>query len=296
MPATLGRSHDSKDKNFFGLGTKKVLSRQQAVIYYRDRTGGRLNQNSGSQKLAYHAPKESAAKVIHKEDTALPITGFFVVECLGKNRIFVDGQRLEQGEVALLESGSTLKMNAYNLVFLLPEDAKQTTMKIPTASSSSSSDTKPKKKTSGKAAAVVEQLESTPVSTLLENFFEAIQSGQWERRHQMMGGAITLHACRDAARSKAVQKIANNNNGVSRSEVMDWIAASKRYGKWAVQVLNKMEVKSYQANVTKCLWKAGYRRNAPVGRFVRWNLPSEDELGPGEPMSEEEVSSVVVCL
>jgi hypothetical protein len=49
---------------------------------------------------------------------------------LGKNRIFIDGQRVDQGEVALLESGSSIKMNSYSLLFLLPEDAQPTTMDV----------------------------------------------------------------------------------------------------------------------------------------------------------------------
>mmetsp|Transcript_10191 Transcript_10191/g.11645 ORF Transcript_10191/g.11645 Transcript_10191/m.11645 type:complete len:514 (-) Transcript_10191:118-1659(-) len=326
LPATLGRSHDAKDPNFFGLGTRKVLSRQQAMIYYRDKLGGRFVQNPDSGKLKYVEPAEKEKKdVIGCRVDELPETGFFVIECLGKNRIFVDGERVDQGEIALLRSASSIKMNKYSLIFLLPEDAVTSKMKVSLASSSaakrssSSSNKKPTTAASSttttttdkaptstssttttptptttpsnnrSGAALVESLEQTPVATLLKWFFEAIETNQWERRHQMIGGAITFHACKDAARSTKIHKIANTNNGVSRSEVMDWIRDSKRYGKWVSNVLNKMEVKSYQANVTKCLWKAGYRRNAPVGRFVRWNLPTAEELGPPEPLAEGEV-------
>ena len=219
---------------------------------------------------------------------------------MGKNRIFIDGQRVDQGEVALLESGSSIKMNSYSLLFLLPEDAQPTTMDVTLPGA--------KKKSASTAALVrsagvggtggggskagsslTDHLENKTIKQLLVAFFEAIENNQWERRHQMIAGAITLRACRDAARSKAIQKLATEQNGVSRSEVMDWIKHSKRYSEWAKQVVKKMELKSYQANVTKCLWRAGYRRNAPVGRFVRWILPTDEELGPPEPMSSGEV-------
>ena len=191
-----------------------------------------------------------------------------------------------------------MKMSSYHLLFLLPEDASEKIMTLPNPAArttKTTSTTSPSAVTSSSAIGVAtsggskagnalsEQLDKTPVNQLLKWFFEAIEKNQWERRHQMIGGAITLHACLDAARSPKIQKMANAQNGVSRSEVMDWIKDSKRYSEWVKHVTNKMELKSYQANVTKCLWKAGYRRNAPVGRFVRWNLPPLEELGPGEP-------------
>ena len=187
-------------------------------------------------------------------------------------------------------------MNSYSLLFLLPEDAQPTTMDITppgakkkaTASGGNVAGGGGTKTGSG----LTEHLENKSIKQLLTAFFEAIANNQWERRHQMIAGAITLRACRDAARSKTIQKLAMDQNGVSRSEVMDWIKHSKRYSEWAKQVMNKMELKSYQANVTKCLWRAGYRRNAPVGRFVRWILPSDEELGPPEPMSSGEVRHI----
>jgi len=291
LPATLGRSHDTKDPKFFGLGTRKVLSRQQVMIYYRDERGGRLIEDENGN-LKYQQPSKSEKKDVlrtkDKEGVELPKTGFFVIECLGKNRIFVDGGRVEQGEVAWLTSGSSIRMNSYSLIFLLPEDATSTPMKIAGPKTKRKKPSPSTASSSKSGAALVESLETTPVATLLEWFFEAIENNQWERRHQMIGGAITHHACKDAARSKKIKHIADTNKGVSRSEVMDWIKNSKRYGKWVPNVLKKMELKSYQANVTKCLWKTGYRRNAPVGRFVRWNLPSLEELGPPEPLAEGE--------
>jgi hypothetical protein len=330
LPATLGRSHDTKDKHFFGLGGKKVLSRQQCRIDYRDDRGGKVAMtNQNTEKMSYVSPPPTAkqVKIIRQDqEEELPKKGFFAIECLGKNRIFVDGLRVEQGQVALLHNKSSIKMNSYSLFFLLPENPEPSRMLMitlgppktktkaksvaPIATSSSSSSTGKKRKSTGtddgdggsssvpskSGTALVETLESTSISQLLAWFFEAIENNQWERRHQMIGGAITLNACKDAARSKAIQKIAKSENGVSRSEVMDWIKMSKRYSEWTLQILNKMELKSYQANVTKCLWKAGYRRNAPVGRFVRWNLPTAEELGPKQSLDDGIVSlAISVC-
>ena len=151
---------------------------------------------------------------------------------------------MDQGEVALLESGSSIKMNSYSLLFLLPKDAPKKTMTLNLPGTT----TKKKKSASGgggnkSGSALVEHLEKSSISQLLKWFFEAIANNQWERRHQMIGGAITLHACMDAARSKQIQKIAKAENGVSRSEVMDWIKDSKRYAEWVKQVNKKMEIK-----------------------------------------------------
>lgn len=43
---------------------------------------------------------------------------------------------------------------------------------------------------------------------------------------------------------------------------------------------------------TKYLTKTGYKRNAPIGRFVRWNLPDDDQSAPpvsgGSPVKKAE--------
>jgi hypothetical protein len=280
------------------------------MIYYRDMHGGRLNQPAREDGFAYQPPPKAKLKPVIRKDVgeALPPEGFFAIECIGKNRIFVDGLRVEHGDVAMIKSGSTIKMNSYQLIFLLPEDAPRETMSVPlfipglppvkrkkpAASAPSAGGggatsviTGPKR-----ISSVTNAHEEASVKKLLNEFFEAIENNQWDRKHQMISGAITLHACKDAARSPAVQAIDKKNSGVSRSEIMDWIKKSKRYSKWVHNNLNKVEIKSYQANITKCMWKAGYKRNAPVGRFVRWTLPSMEELGPGDPMDEDEVCLV----
>jgi len=160
----LGRDHKTSDKNFFGLGKAKALSRAHCIIYYRDVIGGRLGQYSDntSDELVYHPPDSNhkAAKVIRPKDSGsdddddddddLPTTGFYVIECLGKNRIIVNGQKVKQGETALLRHGSAILLASFSLYFLLPnvdglqEDGenkdgggggvKPTTMQVPNPS------------------------------------------------------------------------------------------------------------------------------------------------------------------
>jgi hypothetical protein len=74
----LGRSHDTKDKNFFGLGTRKVLSRSQAVIFWRDRLGGKIVQTGSSDKLVYQPPPKGGAKEVIRlnQNELLPEMGY----------------------------------------------------------------------------------------------------------------------------------------------------------------------------------------------------------------------------
>jgi hypothetical protein len=82
LPATLGRSHDTKDTHFFGLGTQKVLSRNQAVIFWRDRLGGKIIQTgTTSDKLIYQPPPKGGVKEVIRPnpDELLPELGYVCV-------------------------------------------------------------------------------------------------------------------------------------------------------------------------------------------------------------------------
>jgi hypothetical protein len=335
IPAAIGRSHDSNDPHFFGLGNKKALSRQQAIIYFRDRFGGRFVEDpDNAEKLVYRKPdkrtKEAASKPVLRVDpsTDLPNEGFFVIECVGKNRIFVNQLRVDTGEVALLENGSRIRMSDYNLYFLLPKDgvATQEPLSIPNPNykkrkaaalapalaSSEQLDNASKKQYSGGFGAVAKALEDTTAEELMVEMDIAIKGTQWERRQQMIGSAVLLHAVRDVARSPSIQQLAKENNGISRSEIMDRIKLTEKYTKWVSlggiciclgkqrysmtlsltpmklispqvdQMLTKMEFKSYQANTSKALTKAGFMRTGTTGRHVKWILPdlgvSDDDI------------------
>jgi hypothetical protein len=226
LPVVFGRSHDTTDPQFVGLGKKKAISRKHFSIYYRDEEGGTAEWDGSTSKLKYVPPisfDKSNDKIKSKE---LPPRGFFVIECLGKNRIIVDRERVEQGESMVIQSGSAIRISSYYLYFLLPTDAKSEEHKI------ASSGTKAKKKRKSlpapttspnsnkklKAAGPLTQseLDDKSTETLLEMFFKAIDAGEWERRHQIIGTTIVLRAVLSAAEDEEIQAKNLEGPGVAR--------------------------------------------------------------------------------
>ena len=292
LPATLGRSHDTFDPHFFGLGKRKAVSRKQCMIYYRDEQGGRVDWDAKKGELVYQKPTQKGAKNTDlKNDTSgsssgrggLPKRGFFVIECLGKNRIMVNRRRIDQGEAAVLESGSPIRISSYMLYFLLPTDAtpKVHTVPVPTRKSS-----KKRKATTAAAdapastrkppgyfASLQAELDALDLETLLKRMTAEFESKEFGRRHQFIGSTIAVHVVRHAARAPEIQRLALNG-GVSRNEILDWIDKSV-YREWVGQMLSKMEVRSYQALLTKSLLKAGFTRTSSTGRYVKWYLPND---------------------
>jgi len=51
---------------------------------------------------------------------------------------------------------------------------------------------------------------------------------------------------------------------------------------WVDRVMEKLEVKSYQSNISKALMKEGYTRIGTTGRHVKWTLPEHDTLLEGD--------------
>lgn len=271
IPATLGRSHETIDENFFGLGPKKALSREQCRIYYQAPNGGRfvLKEN----KFVYEAHKGNKKRqvILLDENEPLPEQGFFAIECLGKNKITVGKNRVEQGQVAQLESGTPIRMSTVCLFFLEPTDAKEETMDIPAP--------KPKRqRKTPKTDAMSQELEAASVDDLLKEIREAIDLGTWERRQQLTGTFLAYHAVKDASRSKKIRALVRENGGASRKEIMDWMAASRKYGFWVKHTLNRIELSSYQVTVNRALQKAGYERLTKHGRYVKWKLPPSAEV------------------
>lgn len=294
LPATIGRSHDkdSDDPHFFGLGSKKALSRKHCRISYRDALGGKVEWDTKTKGLSYKEPsgdgKEGHA-VLNVEDTnKLPSRGFFVIECLGKNRILVNQERVEQGNAAVVASGSSLRVSSYTLYFLLPTDADPAQHVIALAPDAITSSKKRKVASDAAASAAAsskrskaqqDEMDSLPVENLLEKMAEAIENNQWERRHQLIGATIALHAVRESAMDPKIQSKALDG-GVSRSDVMVWIEESPKFSKWVQQMLTKMEPRSYQAAITKCLLKGGFTRTGSSGRYIKWYLPKDIPISP----------------
>jgi hypothetical protein len=259
LPAILGRSHDTNDKHFYGLGKKKALSRKHCTIYYRDVQGGRVEWNEQKSQLQYHQPS-AAAKDTSKENLKckqgidhLPSKGFFVVENLGKNRISVDGLKVETGESCVLTTGAAVRISSYMLYFLLPVDAtgQQHVIVGPSGKDGTSPSVNKKKRkpmpapslaASAKKPKVMgpnyqTELDDLPTDDLIQMMDKAVSAGLWERRHQMIGTAIANRAVRNAAESPEIQTSALKGPGVARTEIMDWIEDSDKYGKWVQQML-----------------------------------------------------------
>ena len=312
LPAIFGRSHQNDDPHFVGLGKKKALSRQHFSIYYRDAEGGTVETGDSSSSKLKYVPNKKYDKSKDKLKTKeLPSRGFFVIECIGKNRILVDKERVEQGESVVLKSGSAISVHTYGLYFLLPTDAVS---EEHTVESSSGTKTKKKRKsishsTGPSAASANKKLKTTgphsaseldhlSTDELLEMFFKAVNAGEWERRHQIIGTAIVHRAVLSAAEDPDIQRESLDGPGVARGDLMDWISHSEKYGPWVKSMLvslvnrlmhaeralllafshhlifvllfqTKMEARSYQASITKALLKTGYTRTTGAGRYVK---------------------------
>ena len=319
IPATIGRTHKGADANFVGLGLLKSLSRNHCRIYYRDIHGGKLTMKNPTTKdtethntLKYIVPPPPAKKMKTEDNaaaaeeeerevdskeiilpqggavTSLPTDGFWVIQCLGKNKIFVGGVSLSKGQVAILQHGTTLRVGTHLLYFLLPERAPHQILKVPNPSFDPAKRKSVSKKTPSKGddilstiavgglgGAVNDMHEHYGARELMQIMDEAIRFNHWERRHQMIGTAVAYHAVRDAGKSKEIQHIHQREGGASRSEIMKWIKNSSKYKTWFNHMSSKMEFKSFQSSIGKALAKAGFERTGTTGRYVRWILPKD---------------------
>ena len=163
---------------------------------------------------------------------------------------------------------------------------------MPTSSSSPQDHAKPKAKKPKAApfAQLQTELDALPVDTLLERMDEAVNSERWERKHQLLGSTISLHAVNDATRAPEIRELAKDG-GVPRVDIMRWIRESPKYGPWVEQMNSKMEAKSYQNTITKALLKAGNVRTGTGGRYIKWILPdvklNPKSESPKDPPSEK---------
>jgi len=121
----------------------------------------------------------------------------------------------------------------------------------------------------------------------MAEFHRAYESNSLERKHQMMSSAITLKAVLDAAKDPQIRK-QSEGGGISRMDIIDWVINSQKYKKWAEQLLNKLEFKSYQANMTKALMKADFARVGSTGRHVKWKLPDDKSENDNDNDSDQE--------
>ena len=343
LPAVLGRRHPTvrESKKFVDLGKARALSREHARIEYRVATtasgdtgqlvskvnAGQLvskvnaaahPQDDGDDDSFYFTrgdPLKVEEIIKGNDDEVLPSTGFYVITCLGKNRIIVNGKRIEQDQTAHIKSGDAIRISSFCLYFLTPTEGYHKTMSVrnddvsplkkkrrisladkvssaipSVAGSGLAAGTGTATTTSGaKRNQTVMQTEIDAMSTkqLLHQMWVAMAANIWDRRHQLIGSTISQRAVVAAARDLTAN--GNNNNELSRGEIMDWIADSDRFGEWVEQMLTKMEAKSYQASITKALIKAGFQRTASTGRYIKWIVPDlgEESEKDGDSDSDE---------
>jgi hypothetical protein len=300
IPATLGRAHETDDPNFFSLGPNKALSREQCRIYFQEPNGSRfVFGQDGFTLEPYKGTKKRHVIPLH-DDEPLPETGFFAIECLGKNKITVGTHKVEQGEVAQLENETPIRMSTVCLFFLLPTDARETAMEIPDPHahkrkrvSSANSEYSSAKRAATSGSALQQELDNMSTEELLEEMKKAMDAGEWTVRHRFMGGVLAYRAVQDASRSKKIRAIVQEHGGIQKKDIIDYIAKNPTYSAWVKHHLGRVEFQSYQALVTKVLQKAGYERvgTKKTGRFVRWNLPKsaqEEEAVSDDEMEEAE--------
>ena len=305
LPASLGRTHVPTEnaQNFFGLGkTVKALSRLQCKIEYRNKQGTIEPLEDPSLNSTPKLETSKLTKLYNPskvKDLDEEETGYFVVTCLGKNPIKVNGQKVEQHESCILVHGSAIKISAFSLYFLLPEesdDEELRTLELPAPTSpdgttvpnkkrsriametgSSSNVVEPVTSSSSAAASstggggqkkqgrgnawtsIQEQLDAMSTDDLLSQLSAALDRGIWDRRCQFMGATVAYRAVREAAWDPDIQQKAAEG-GVSKAEVVEWIHSSERFMDWASIMKIKLEPKSYQSSISKAMTRAGYER------------------------------------
>ena len=307
LPAVLGRAHQTNDENFIPLGTFTTISRQHCKIEYWCNSTGRLEQQKQQQEsksnddesneeasaeFLYVPQKEKGFKFSNKNKKVTD-KPFYTITYLGKNRIFVDKEKLEKGETAVLSNGAAIRLsNTCFLYFLLPTKSSTKTLEIimepppptkkrKTTSSSSSSFTVTSSGLTAKGSSgggnksttaatttapkrgrgvshIQAELDKLSNDELRRQLTAAIQDDIWERRHQLIGSTLSGRAILAVAHDPTLRQKCQRDQGLSRGEIMDWIAASDEFAEWSQQMLNKLEIKSYQSSITKAMIKAGY--------------------------------------
>lgn len=173
-------------------------------------------------------------------------------------------------------------MASYRLYFLLPKDSSTSPKSVSVPDFTLGPNDNPRSVSSGPPAkkarpntTPTKTEETRPLSELLSEFHQAIENDAYERKHALISRAIMVHAVEDICKDEILLKSCLENNGLSRAEIMDWIATHEKYSIWVVQQMTKLEMKSYQANLSKVMIQVGYSRIGTTGRHVKWMLPGE---------------------
>jgi hypothetical protein len=296
LPAILGRTHKTRDTNVIGMGAAKALSREQCRIDYWCHETGRLEQTSQeSQEFEYVEDASSKDEMKPPKDDE----PFYSITCLGKNRIFVNGARVDQGATMPLPAGAAVKISTFFLYFLLPNKPSTRTMQVklkkqqqPRAAAPATTNKRKADQSEGGAqkqpqpaakrargfSSIQAELDTLSTDELRRQLTAAIEEDIWERRHQLIGSTLSGRAVVAAAQASELREKEKESSGLTRGQVMEWIAASDAFAEWSLQMQTKLETKSYQSSITKAMVKAGFTRTASSGRYIKWFMPPLEEV------------------
>jgi hypothetical protein len=354
LPATIGRSHVTSDKNFVGLGgggsnnssspngrnANKAVSRQHVRIDYRVPTSaggcGHVQTKVGFRSEFFYNHTDdpiatSDIRILQQQSkttgstgtsgSVLPATGFFTLTCLGKNRVLVNGTRIEPNETVWIQSGTAIRIANYLLYFLTPSHTDGMGQKTLQIRDDVSPTDKKRKLSLGVSTArpaiigsgtgegigaegndgdqlntgsnrgsrsMQSEIESLSTNQLLLEMKAANDADIWDRRHQLIGSTLSYRAVVEATHD--TEWYEREGGTVSRSAVMDWVAASEKFGGWVEQMLSKLEQKSYQASITKGMIKAGYIRTTSSGRYIKWIVPRPNDTKGKESMGQSDMN------
>jgi len=193
LPTILGRTHERDTNNtssssvhFCPMGSVKALSREQILIQYLTRYGGQLVGKKGkdendlsfvheSLRLAKSVTKTVVTKDMRKHQLkalsklAKKQHGSFVITCIGKNRILVNGQRVEPGEAALLANNNTIAIGGLRLYFVLPIPGtkvnKQATVSITTSTNNTNNNKRKQPKSPVVSTSPSKKPKPVPIAT-----------------------------------------------------------------------------------------------------------------------------------
>ena len=293
LPAILGRpGASSDDDHFIALDSEvKMLSRQHCRIDFRSLQG---HVKSPDMTVVDETMEVDQIVTKHK----LPSNGFFTITCLGKNKIVVNGEKLEKGQVAHIQSGDTIKISTLCLYFLLPvetepgtpptkkartESPSKSSSKASQASSTPSSAAAPSPKTKD---VPMTKLETLSTAQLIIEMKAAVAAKQWERRQQYVGVTLSMRLLKAAAQSLPEA----STTGVSKADLVGEI---ERQHPWYVGFLKEqLEDNSFQSHMAKALQRTKLEKSG-TGRYAKWLLPeasgkSSPKKAPAKPASENE--------
>ena len=117
-----------------------------------------------------------------------------------------------------------------------------------------------------------------PLSEMIKEFLTAVKTDKYEKnKHSTLSANILHHAVQNVATDEQIKKKSAAEDGVSKTVIMDWIASSDVYKKYIEALLTKIEITTYQRNVSKALAKGGYTRLGTTSPHLKWFLPGQKQ-------------------